>query len=366
LRGGLLGFRIFLACLVLGVAAIAGIGSLGAAVTAALKADARILLGGDANLRLAYRPASAEERRFLADNGTVSEVATMRAMARSLDGDRRSLIELKAVDRAYPLYGAIGLAPAQPLAAALDQRAGVFGAAVDAAVASRLGLAIGSRFKVGAATFELRASIEREPDPAIGGLAFGPRVMVADAALPETGLIQPGALVNYEYRMRLPDGADTADWARTARAAFPEAGWQIRTAADGSPALQRFLDRIAFFLDLVGVTALLVGGIGIGNAVAGFVASKTRTIATLKCLGAPSRLVFTVYLAQVLVLAIAGIAVALAIGAVMPLLLRPLLAGLMPVPLRLGVYPLPLASAAVCGILVTLAFALWPLAAIGL
>src|SRR5258708_7320044 len=131
LRGGLLGFRIFLACLVLGVAAIAGIGSLGAAVTAALKADARILLGGDANLRLAYRSATTEERRFLADNGTVSEVATMGAMARSLDGDRRSLIELKVVDRAYPLYGAIGLAPAQPLAAALDQRDGVFGAAVD-------------------------------------------------------------------------------------------------------------------------------------------------------------------------------------------------------------------------------------------
>src|SRR5207244_183917 len=128
-----------------------------------------------------------------------------------------------------------------------------------------------------------------------------------------------------------------------------DSGWQIRTVADGSPALQRFLDRIGFFLDLVGVTALLVGGIGIGNAVAGFVASKTHTIATLKCLGAPSRLVFTAYLTQIIALALAGIAAALLIGAGLPLLLRPLLAGLMPVPLRVGVYPLPLASAAACG-----------------
>ena len=108
------GFRVFLACLVLGVGAIAAIGSLRAAVEAGLRADARLLLGGDVSARLTLRPAGAAEREFLASGGTLSETASLRAMARSLDGKRRSLIELRAVDAAYPLYGAVALSPGRP------------------------------------------------------------------------------------------------------------------------------------------------------------------------------------------------------------------------------------------------------------
>src|SRR5206468_12100572 len=148
-----------------------------------------------------------------------------------------------------------------------------------------------------------------------------------------------GALVAYEYRLRLPSGSDVADWVRTARAAFPEAGWQIRSFADASPSLQRLIDRVGFFLDLVGVTALLVGGIGIGNAVAGYIASKTAAIATLKCLGASTRLIFAAYFAQVLALALFGIAAGLLFGGIAPVFVAPLLKGLLLVSLRLGVYP---------------------------
>jgi len=365
LRGGVRGFRIFLACLVLGVTAIAGIGSLGASVTAGLRADGAALLGGDVAVRVLYHPATAEERRFLEQSGAVSEVVTMRAMARSSDNAKQSLAELKAVDATYPLYGALSLDPARPLAETLAERGGMFGAAVDPAVASRLGLATGDRFRVGDAVFELRALIAHEPDASLTGLAFGPRITIAAAALPQTGLIHPGALVGYEYRLKLPAGTDAAAWTEAARAAFPDAGWQIRTADRAAPSLQRLIDRIAFFLDLAGITALLVGGIGIGNAVAGYVQSKTGTIATLKCLGAPNRLVFAAYLAQVLALALVGIVVALVLGALLPAAAVPLIARLFPVAPRLGIYPLPLAEAALAGLLATLAFSLWPLAAIG-
>src|SRR6202035_47030 len=138
--------------------------------------------------------------------------------------------------------------------------------------------------------------------------AFGPHVIVAASALAETGLIQPGALVNYEYRVRLTPGSDAAGWAQAARQKFPDAGWQLRTATEASPQLQRFIDRIGLFLDLVGITALLVGGIGIGSAVSYFVASKTATIATLKSLGAPNRLVFAAYGVQIGLLSAGGIA----------------------------------------------------------
>jgi putative ABC transport system permease protein len=365
LRGGIRGFRIFLACLALGVGTIAGIGSLGASVDAAIRADARVLLGGDVSLRLVHREAKEAERQFLDTSGAVSEIALLRAMAVSLDGTHHTLVELRAVDAAYPLYGEVTLAPPQGLAAALAPRDGVYGAVADAAVAERLGLKPGDRFKIGTATVQLRAAIERAPDAALSGLAFGPRVTIAVAALGQTGLVQPGSLVNYEYRVRLARGIDPAAWARDTREKFPDAGWQIRTASQASPQLQRFIDRIGLFLGLVGITALLVGGIGIGSAVANFVAGKTATIATLKSLGASRRLVFATYAAQIGILAAVGIAVGLALGAAMPLAAAPFLARLLPVPLRPAIYPLPLAIAAASGALTVVLFSLLPLAAVG-
>jgi putative ABC transport system permease protein len=365
LRGGMKGLGVFLGCLVLGVTAIAAIGSIAASVTAAIKDDARDLLGGDAEARLAYRQANPNERDFLEQSGSVSEVATMRGMARTEDGTKRSLIELKAVDAAYPLYGSIDLSPAQNLTPALSSSGGNYGAAVDPAILSRLGLAIGDRIKIGQALLQIRATIVREPDAATAGLIFGPRVLISARALGETGLIQPGALVTYRYRVRLRAGVDPVVWAKTARAAFPEAGWQIRSFGETSPGLQRLIDRVGLFLSLVGLTALLVGGVGIGNAVGNFIAGKTSTIATLKCLGASNRLVFATYLTQVLTLALLGIIAALALGALAPVAVSPLLAGVLPVSIRFAIHPAPLALAALFGLLTTLAFSLWPLAGVG-
>ena len=365
LRGGVRGFRILLACLVLGVGAIAGIGSLGAAVGAAIHDDARILFGGDVSARLVHREASPAERQFLDRSGTVSEIALLQSTAVTLDGGRHTLIELKAVDAAYPLYGAVTLSPQQPLANAWAERGGIYGAVADPAVAERLGLTIGDRFKIGTATLELRGTVRRAPDAAFSGLAFGPGVIVGMAALPATGLLQPGALVNYDYRVKLPPGSNPAAWVQQARDKFPDSGWQVRTANEASPALQRFIDRIALFLGLVGITTLLVGGIGIASAVSYFVAGKTATIATLKSLGASTRLVFGTYAMQIGVLALGGIAAGLVLGALVPIAVTPFVAKLLPVPLRVGVHWLPLIVAAADGILAMTMFALLPLAGVG-
>src|SRR5215469_4018279 len=218
LRGGVKGLGVFFGCLVLGVAAIAAIGSVAATVAASIKDDARDLLGGDADARLAYREADPKEREFLARSGSVSEVATMRAMARTEDGARRTLIELKAVDRAYPLYGAMELQPLQDTSAALSSRDGAYGAVVDPAILGRLGLAIVDHVKIGEAVLQIRATIVREPDAASSGLIFGPRVLISAQALSATGLIRPGALVTYHYRLRLPTGVvDATSWVDKAR-----------------------------------------------------------------------------------------------------------------------------------------------------
>jgi len=362
LRGGLRGFRIFVACLALGVAVIAGVGSLSATVNAGLHSDARAILGGDVELHLVHRAASAEQRQWLDARGTVSAVTEMRAMARTEDGAERSLVELKAVDHAYPLYGAVMLEPAQDLDAALARHDGEWGAVVQQSLLDRLKLHLGDSIHVGDAHYRLRAVLTHEPDAGVETMVFGPRVMIAAAALPETGLVQPGALIGYAYRLRLAPGGNAGAVIDALKERFPDAGWRIRQFANASPTLQRLLDRVTIYMTLVGLTALLVGGVGVGNAVRGYLGGKVATIATLKCLGAPGRLIFATYLAQILALAAFGIAVGLMLGALTPLATTPLLRHF-PIAERLGVYPLPLAAAALFGLLTTLAFALWPLAA---
>ena len=361
LRGGTKGFRVFLACLALGVAVIAGVGSLSSAIRLGLTTDARAMLGGDVELHLVHRQATADQLAYLGRDADLSTVATMRAMARRPDGAERSLVELKAVDGAYPLYGTVGIDPAQPLAAALARDNNAWGAVAAPSLLARLRLKIGDSIRVGDASFVLRGTLSHEPDAATAGFEFGPRVIIARAALADTGLVMPGALIGYSYRLKLPFGSDADAWIAAVKARFPDAGWRIREFANASPMLQRLLDRVTVYMSLVGLTALLVGGVGVGNAVRGYLGGKVATIATLKCLGAPARLIFAAYLLQILTLAGIGIGAGVVLGASTPLLVSPLLTSF-PIAARLGLYPLPLLLAALFGVLTTLVFAIWPLA----
>ncbi|MFQ5773702.1 MAG: ABC transporter permease [Kiloniellaceae bacterium] len=357
------GFRVFLACLTLGVAAIAAVGSISEAMLAGLREDGRRILGGDLDLRLVHRAASAEQRRWLEARGAVSEVVHMRAMARAPGPQgRRTLVELRAVDGSYPLYGAVGLDPAGPLGEALASRDGVWGAVADANLLRRLDLAPGARLRVGEAEYEIRATLSREPDRATRLVAFGPHFMVTTASLAETGLVQPGSLIHYHYRLRLPDGADAAEVRRALAAAFPDAGWRIRGPGEAAPQVGHFIERLGVYLTLVGLTALLIGGLGVGNAVRAYLESRTATIATLKCLGAPGRLIFRTYLAQILTLALAGVALGAALGAAAPYATAAVLADQLGWRIATGIHALPLATAGGFGVLTAVAFSLWPLA----
>ena len=276
LRGGIKGFRVFLACLTVGVAAIAAVASVSEGVTTALRADARLLLGGDVEVRLAQRVPSPAEEAFLRSlTLAVSQVIEMRAMVRpEAGGERLAMVELKAVDAAYPLLGRIELAAPEELHALLADRDGVWGAVAEPALIAKLGLAPGDRIRLGDARFELRGTIEREPDRIASVAAFGPRLMIAGEALPSTGLVQPGSLLRHSTRVLLAEGDDPKVWAAAARAAFPEAGWQIRDAADAAPGVERFVERLAMFLSFAGLTALLIGGLGVAGAVRNYLDGK--------------------------------------------------------------------------------------------
>ncbi len=356
LRGGLKGFYVFLACLALGVAAIAGVASLSQGIDTSLSRDGRGLLGGDVEFRLIHREASAEELAWLKAQGKLSTVLQMRAMAHA--GDRRTLVEIKSADQAYPLYGSVQLDPPMPLADALRDG----GVAVDETLLGRLGIKVGDRLTVGDEALTVRARVVREADRATEGLTLGPRVLMATAALERTGLITPGSLIYYQYRLALPpDRLDSAVM-NEAKTKFPDAGWRVRDWRNASPGLRQFFDRVGLFLVLVGLTALLVGGVGVGNATRAYLEGKTATIATLKCLGASGADIFRIYLVQILILALIGIVIGLALGAALPVLLVRLIGDMMPIPVELGIYPQALGLALLYGLLIALAFALWPLA----
>lgn len=362
LRGGIRGFRVFIACLVLGVTAIAAVGSLSQAIVAGIHADGRKLLGGDFDIRLSHQDASAEQRAWLAANADrVSEIAEMRAMARSADGGNRSLVELKAVDGSFPLFGGFRLDGGGELAPAIARRGDAWGAVAERRLLDKLRIGVGDRLRVGDLSLQITAVIAEEADRGTGALNFGPRLLIALPALSETGLLQPGSLVRYRYRIDIPDNEPLARWRARVDARFPDAGWRIQSIENAAPNIQRFVDRATLFLSLVGLTALLVGGVGVGNAVRSYLETRVATIATLKCLGGSGPLVFRTYLVQVTILAAGAIALGLLLGALAPKLAIPLLADRLPVAARAGFYPGPLALAGLFGFLITLAFSLWPL-----
>lgn len=351
----------------MGVAAIAAVGSLSAAIDTTLAGNAQALLGGDADLALGHRPANAAEAEALAEAGTVARTVEMRAMVRAAEpgqgSGKRFLIELKAVDGRYPLYGDLVLDPPLATAELFAEIGGAWGAAVDREALDRLGLKLGDRVKVGAAIYQVRALVGSEPDRGSATFILGPRFLVGMASLDATALVQPGSLIYYHYRLKLPPGSDVDTFLDRLDARFPDAGWRARSLYNAAPRLKTFLDRLALYLTLVGLTSLLVGGIGIANAVKAYLDGRGTTIAILKCLGAPGRLIFQIYFIQTLALATLGIVLGLGLGTLVPILLSGTLARLLPVVAHVGVSPHALLLAAIYGVLTTIVFTLWPLAA---
>jgi putative ABC transport system permease protein len=362
LRTGITGFWVFLACLALGVGAIAGVGAVSLSIQEALSRDARALAGGDVTVRTTYEPPGAAQMAFLNAQATrLSRSIEMRVMAGGQDADERRLAELKAIDNVYPLYGSLVLAPAMALADALALKDGVWGAVAAQGMLDAQGLTVGDKISVGSQAYELRAVLEREPDQSLGLANFGPRLMVAYDSVSGTGLLLPGSLVRYKYRLALPDGVEANSWADLAQARFPDAAWRITPSSRAAHGLSQMVGRLTLFLTLVGLTALLIGGIGVANAVQSYLAAKSSTIAMLKCVGAPAQVIFLTYSFQVLALAVLGVCLGLVVGAATPFVLGALLESLLPITLEPALYPRALATGAAFGLLTTGAFALWPL-----
>lgn len=359
LRGGTRGLWIVLLCLALGVAVIAAVGSLRAATDQGLVTDGRRILGGDLEVESGAQPPPDALRDWLAARGgRISQVVQMRSMLVAPATGERQLVELKAVDGAWPLVGEAQIGEATASAGRIATLLANHGLIAEQVVLDRLNVHPGDTVRLGNASFTVRGVLRSEPDRVAAPLLLGPRVLISAEALPSTGLVVPGSMVRYAIRTTVSDPA-TVEQQLTA--GFPSQGWRIRDPHDAAPGVARFIDQTSLFMTLVGLTSLLVGGIGVANGVRAWLDARAGTIATLRCLGAPSRLVFTVCLLQVLALALTGIAIGLVLGAVTPIALAGWLRDVLPVPPVLGFYTGPLVLAAAYGLLTALAFSLWPL-----
>ncbi|SEV92007.1 putative ABC transport system permease protein [Cognatiyoonia koreensis] len=361
LRGGLRGFRVFLACLALGVAAIAAVGTVRAGISAGLQEQGAALLGGDAEATLTYRFANDAERAYLesiADR--ISETVDFRSMV--VVGDERGLTQVRAVDDNYPLVGNVTLDPPITLDEALAGTPDLPGGVMERVLADRLGLAVGDTFKLGTQEFVFSAILTRYPDNAAAGFGLGPRSLVLTQDLADSGLITEGTLFDTQYRIDLPDGADLAALEETVKAQFQNNGLRWRDSRRGAGGTATFVDRIGAFLILVGLSGLAVGGVGVSAAVRAYLAGKTGVIATLKTLGADRRTIFLTYFLQVGVLTLVGVAIGVILGGGIPMILAPVIEASLPVPANFTFNPAPLGEAAVYGILAALIFTLWPLA----
>ncbi|MBY5902793.1 ABC transporter permease [Rhizobium leguminosarum] len=361
LRGGIRGFYIFLACIALGTGAIAAVNSVSQSITDTIASQGQELLAGDVRFELNNREATPQEIAFLEGLGTVSVSTGLRSMARKPDGSDQALVEVKAVDDAYPLYGKFVAEPDYPLAALLSGQGGTYGAVAAPLLLDRLGLAVGDELLLGNVKLSITGTVKTEPDALSEGFGFAPRLLVSRQALQASGLIQTGSLVEHAYKIRLEDKAAMSGIQARASKEFPSAGWAIRTSDRAAPSLTENITRFSQFLTLVGLTALIVGGVGVANAVRAFLDSKRTTIATFKCLGAPAQVVVLIYLFQIAIIALGGILIGLVIGALSPMFAAQFLAQFLPVSTTPTLYPGALLLATLFGILTTLAFAILPL-----
>lgn len=361
LRGGLEGFRIFLGCVILGVAAIAAVGTVRSSIAEGLAREGATLLGGDAEIELTYRFADPDERAWMESVATeVSEIADFRSMA--IVDERRSLTQIKAVDDAYPLIGTLRLSPDISVNEALAGSGDLPGLVMHPMLAERLDATPGDVVRLGIKDFHLSALIEREPDTRSAGFGLGPRTIVKRADLDGSGLLQPGTLFSSLYRLSLPPGTDLSALQEEAETALEGSGMRWSDARNGAPGVAEFVDRLGAFLILVGLSGLAVGGVGIAAALRAYLAGKVRVIAILRTLGADQATIFLCYLIQVSVLAALGIVAGLVLGVGLPVALAALIEARLPVPAVFAAYPAPMIEAAVYSILTVLIFTLWPLA----
>jgi putative ABC transport system permease protein len=370
LRGDLRRFGILLACLALGTATIAGVSSVGDALKDAILRDANTLLGGDLQINRADRRADPDELAYFQSLGQVSETISSNSRADAMDDTgNTAFLDIYAVDGNYPLYGNVvspQLKPGEKPSDLLVEKDGVYGAIVDPVILDRLGIDLGGHFLVNGTEFEARGLLVSLPNNALRGLHLGLTAVMSiegEQANPNTRPPLPGLLTQYSYKIKLnPDQGDyTVAQPKVAAHLAGDPAWKVQSPYDAAGTLARFYDLFVRFLLIVGLSSLLVGGVGISNAVTAYIQERQRAIATLRSLGATGPRILVHFFTQVGIMSLIGIVTGLVIGAALTAAALPVLGRILAVDLPPSVEWPALGTALLFGILAAFAFSYLPL-----
>ncbi|MBI0139730.1 FtsX-like permease family protein [Bartonella sp. W8125] len=363
MRSGLNGFYIFLCLIILGVAAIGGVDGVSRNISREINDQGQLILAGDIRFGLTQREANEQELAFFKANGKVSESILMRSMARRADTSDSTLVEIKAVDSFYPLYGTLKTLPPAGNEDLFKKDDQGFGVVAQKLLMERLQLHIGDKIKIGDRDFTIRAVLDEEPDLLSEGFQLGPRLFMSIDALRETGLLVPGSLRNFVYKIALDNSSDRFlhDLQHNHEKQFSDNGWSIRSRVDAAPVLQKNIERFTSFLTLIGLTALIVGGVGIANSVNAYMDKKRKVIAIFKALGARSRLIIEIYFSQIMLIALIGIIIGLVFATIIPFAASLIIRQYLPFFGEAHFSPISLVLAIIFALLTTAAFAILPL-----
>jgi putative ABC transport system permease protein len=325
LRGGIDDFRIFLGCLFIGVAVIAGVTTVSRHIEHGIRHESKTLMGGDLELSLVNQRATSEQVAFFSRYGRVSLTTGQRAMATF--GDNTALVELKGVDDSYPLLGTAILSSESALHDALKKNRVV----VEQGLLDRLDVSVGQTIIIGNSRFVIVDVLLKEPDRITSPLSLGPRVMAPVDALEKSGLLLPAGLIRYHYNILLNKPGMLEQFKQDLARKFPDAPWIFKTSNDNNRNVQEFVRRLQLFMTLAGLSALLIGGIGIMNAAEAYLSRKSEAIAIFKTLGASHNFVFAVYIFVILLITLTGSFLGAVFGSGLSTFSLPYLAEFLPV-----------------------------------
>ena len=350
----------YLACIALGVFAIAAAGSVTLGFSNGLKAESKTLLGGDASFTAVQRRASPDELRWIDERGRYSENINLNVMGEA--GDVRRQVDVRAVDDRHPLIGEPTLSGgATDLRAALAFENGRWGIAATASLLEDFSLQVGDDIDIGQIPATIRAQLDGESDGIGTPGTFGPAVTIDIRAVEEAGRLEDGRLFRASYRLILNEEVTEDTLEEDSEEAWGPNGLDYRGPEEAVDGLQNLLGMLNDFLSVIGIAALIAGGVGISQASTAFLETRIPSIAAFKALGAESGVIRSAYLLQLGTLAFMGAMIGLVLGAATPFAIALTLGDRIPLPTILQIYPAPLIRALLLGLLSAAIFALPPL-----
>jgi putative ABC transport system permease protein len=319
--------RLLVVAVLLAVAALTAVGFFADRLNGGLARDATQLLGGDA-IVASDLPAPVALVNKARDLGLLTATTSeFPSMARASDerGGASRLVSVKAVSNSYPLRGAVRVSTGAGTSEESATRAPEPGTVwAESAVLSALALQVGDALLLGDATLRIAHVIVIEPDRGAGFMGFSPRVMLNQADLAATGLIQPASRVTYRLMVAAKDGAaanvnrDAARvrqftaWTTAQVKAQSLRGVRVETLESGRPELRQTLDRAEKFLNLVALLSALLAAVAVGIAARDFASRHLDDCAMLRVLGQSQRKLALQYLIELasvgLLASVAGVA----------------------------------------------------------